>query len=248
VALAVDGSTPAVAEQNNGTTRPLTTASFTPPAGSLLVVLWGANTLTAAPGAAPTITDNLGVHLTYTLQNWQSRANSPTVNGQSAAWTAVVGSSAAMTVTVTHNLTSNCHAGLQVVVITGQHATPVGVHAGSGSTSTAAIAQSYTGTANSSWGFGAAGDWSATGTETGGTGTTVISSNTLGATDVSYGTWRRTAGDGTSGGTTTLNVTLAATSTAINWSYLEVIPAAAAAAASLLLPPRGRQIGNLIQL
>lgn len=225
MALAIDGSTPVVAVNSVASTATVTTASFTPPAGALLLVLWSGNSSPGVNPSTPTITDNLGVHLTYTLIDWDSHPDTPFVDGQAATWRAVVGSSAAMTVTVTSGVSgSDKQSALRVVVITGQHATPTGAHGKSGSTSAASIAQSFTGTATSSQGFLVDCDWDVKGAQTAGTGCTLLSSANIG-TAITYGFHRRTTADGTNGGSTAMNATLPGTSTALTWCYVEVVPA-----------------------
>jgi hypothetical protein len=224
VALAIDGSSPAIATQANGTVATVTTASFTPPAGSTLLILWAGDA--AGAPSAPTITDNLGVHLTYTRTDWQSIADSPTAHGQAAAWTAPVGTSAAMTVTVTSGSASGerC-AAMAVLVITGADAvTPVGAHGKSGSLSAAAIAQNYTAAATSGWGFVGDNDFDQVGAQTAGTGCTLIGSANV-STAITYGFVRRTSADDVNGGSNTLNVTLPGTSTNLSWVYVEIVPA-----------------------
>jgi hypothetical protein len=242
VALAIDGSTPAVATNTSTTVATITTASFTPPAGALLLVMWAGDTQASVTPGTPTITDNLGAHLTYTLVDHRKLTDTPTgVDGQAAVWWAVVGSSAAMTVTVTSGTASGAReSALKVVVITGQHATPIGAHGTSGTKSAASIAQSYTGTASSNWGFIAICDWDLKGAETAGTGCTVINSANV-ASAISYGFLRRTTADGTNGGSTTLNVTIPTTSTNLCWCYVEVVPAATAAATFPPSPRAGRR-------
>lgn len=246
MALALDASTPAIAVNTSTTVATVTTGSFTPPSGSLILVRWSGDTATSPP-ATPSITDNLGVHLTYAPTDWQSSADSPVVNGQSATWWAVVGTSAAMTITVTSGTVSGHRASsLCVSVITGQHATtPIGTtsHGKAGSASATSIAQNFTGTAANSWGFIGVTDWDALGTMTAGTGmtTTTGGASTI-AGQISYGFLSRTTADGTNGGTTTLNVTIPGTSTALNWTYVEVIPVAGAATATItpyefVIPP-----------
>jgi hypothetical protein len=232
VALAIDGSTPAVVTSSSTTVSTLSTASFTPPASALLLNLWAGNSHTATNPSTPTITDNLGGHLTYTLTDWQSRANSPTVDGQAAAWWANVGSSAAMTVTTTINVGTDNEKqqALGTIVLTDTSTPTVGAHGKSGSTSAASIAQSYTATATGSWGFIVVTDWDALGSMTAGTGCTLIGTGTIPTTQISYGLFRRTTADGTNGGTTTLNVNLAGTSTHVSWVYVEVVSAATTAA------------------
>lgn len=238
MALAIDASTPAVATQGSATTATITTASFTPPAGALLLILWSGNTAGGFNPTTPTVTDNLGAHLTYTLLDWQSRANAPTVDGQAASWWATVGTSAAMTVTVTTGTSqNNKEAELQVIVITGQAASPIGAHGKSGSTSAASIAQTYTAAATSGWGFIGVCDWSALGVETAGTGCTAISAGDVGIGQISYGNLRRTTADDSNGVSNTLNVTVPGTSTALSWVYAEVLPAAGGAAGTLPVDP-----------
>lgn len=230
MALAIDASTPAVVTQPNSTTQTLTTGSFTPPAGALLLIRWAGNSGASESVAQPTITDNLGGHLTYTLLDWQSRADSPTRDGQAACWWAVVGSSAAMTVTVTNQsnpANAADHAALHVTVITGQDAvTPIGAHGKSGSASAASIAQSYTAQATSGWGFIGVCDWDVKGAETAGTGCTLTNGGSASiSTFITYGFLRRTSADDVNGNSNTLNVTLPGTSTNLSWVYAEVLPA-----------------------
>lgn len=229
MALAIDASSPAVATQTVNTVAALTTASFTPPAGAVLLVLWSGDALTE-PTGTPTITDSLGTPLTYTQTDWKHRADaSPTVFGQAAAWTAVVGSSAAMTVTVTSNAVSGDRtAALKILVLTGADTvTPAGAHGKSGSASAAAIAQSYTAQATSGWGFLAVTDFDQLGAQTAGTGCTIIGSANV-STSITYTFARRTTADDSNGVSNSLNTTLPGTSTNLSWVYVEIKPAAAA--------------------
>lgn len=246
MALAIDASTPAIATQTNGATATVTTASFTPPSSSLLLIRWSANS-TSLP-ASPTITDNLGVHLTYTLLDWQSRSDTPTKDGQAACWWAQVGSSAAMTVTVTNQATSGFReAALRVAVITGHDTgTPIGAHGKAGSASAGSIAQSYTAQATGGQGFISVCDWDALGAMTAGTGCTLEGSASPGSA-FTYGFVRRTSADDVNGNSNTLNVTIGGTSTNLSWVYAEVKPAAAAATSD---PPLRRRphMGALLQI
>lgn len=227
MALAIDGSSPAIAT-NAGTA--VTSASFTPPSGSLLLIGWSGNSAQAA-ASAPSITDNLGVHLTYTQTDWSQYGDNPAAAGQAAFWWAVVGTSAAMTVTVTNGVSAPNGSGnaVKVWVITGADTvTPIGAHGKSGSTSAASIAQSYTAQATSGWGFIADCDWDVVGAQTAGTGCTVDGSAAVG-TSIEYCFARRTTADDVNGNSNTLNVTLPATSTNLRWVYAEILPAATAA-------------------
>ncbi len=226
MALAIDGSTPAIATVTNNSTTTVTTASFTPPAGSLLLIGWMWNTQAGDNPSAPSITDNLGAHLTYNLLDHKTHATSPTANGQAASWWATVGTSAAMTVTVTSGAgTSLQGGGLSVIVFTGQDSTTqIGAHGKDGSTSAASIAQSYTASATGGWGVIFATDWDAQAAMTAGTGCTLVGS----ANDVqiTHGVVRRTTADDSNGSSNTLNVTLPGTSTNLSWVYAEVLPVA----------------------
>ena len=240
MALAIDGSSPAIVTQTNNTIATLTTGSFTPPAGSLLLVLWSADALTNP--SAPSITDSLGVPLTYTLTDWKNRADaSPTVFGQCAAWTAPVGAGGtSMTVTVTSGAVSGDRtAALCVLVITGADtSSPQGVHNKSGSTSASTIAQNYTAQATNGWGFICVCDFDGLAAQSAGTGCTLIGSATV-ATSFTYGFVRRTSADDVNGNTNTLNVTIGGTSTNLNWVYVEIKPAAAGGGSPppMLMPP-----------
>lgn len=231
MALAIDGSSPAIVTQTSGTTATLVTASFTPPAGALLLIGWSGNTGTASDPGAPAITDSLGAHLTYALIGWKHRSVAPTVDGQAAMWWATVGSSAAMTVTVTTGTGSGAQqAALKVWVLTGQAGSPIGGSGIAGSASAASIAQAYTAQATGSQGFAAVCDWDLKGAETAGTGCTMDGSANVG-TDITYAFARRSSADGSLGVGTSLNVTLPGTSTNLSWVYAEVKPAGTAAPA-----------------
>lgn len=236
MALAIDASSPAVATTTNTSTTTVVTASFTPPANSLLYLRWTWNSQGGDTPAAPSITDNLAGHLTYTLLDHQSHSNSPTRDGQAAHWSANVLSSAAMTVTVTSGTGTNNQTGaLWARVFTdGGNLPTIGAHGKSGSASASSIAQNFTGTAANSWGMIAVCDWDALGNMTAGTGCTLESTGSPGG-QTSYGMARRTSADGTNGGTTTLNISPNGTSTNLSWVYAEIKPAAAAS-----LPPLSR--------
>lgn len=223
MALAIDASSPAVA-----TGAPTaTTASFTPPAGSVLTILASMDSNASNP-PAPSITDSLGVHLTYTLVGWKSFADAPAVGGQAAIWQAVVGTSAPMTVSVTNGVAA-FNAGVKVLVWTGADTTnPVGANGKSGtSTSQTTVSQSYTAQATGGQGVIAICDWDVTGAETAGTGNTIVASANI-ATSITYTFDRRTSADDVNGNSNTLATTLASASFDLSWVYAEVQPAPAA--------------------
>ncbi|MGD0887170.1 MAG: glycoside hydrolase family 88 protein, partial [Thermodesulfovibrionales bacterium] len=150
--LALDSSTPAAVKTN---TQTLTTASFTPPAGSVLYICVMLNS-NASPATdqnyVSQITDNLSTHLTYTLQKQYG-----TASGNSAIvylYTASVSTSQAMTVSITQGAadTSISNAMVQVLVITGANASsPVGKTAGAGATTTNISGTDYNSSVNDSW-------------------------------------------------------------------------------------------------
>jgi hypothetical protein len=222
VALAIDASSPAAV---TSTTSTVTTASFTPPAGALLEISWSADSQLGVNPSAPSITDNLGAHLTYTPQAWQSRADAPNVDGQCAIWTAPVVTSAAMTITVTNNAGAGIGGAVQVRVWTDGGNTPtVGAKGKAGSASASSIAQSYTAQATGGQGVIAVCDDDELGAETAGTGCTMDASGIVSAANA-YGFARRTIADDSNGGSNTLNVTLPSTSLHLGWVYVEILPA-----------------------
>jgi hypothetical protein len=234
VALAIDASSPALTTQTNTATTTLASGSFTPPAGSVLLIQWSSDA--GATPASPTITDNLGTPLTYTLLDWKAaNSGTPAANGQGATWRAVVGSSAAMIVTVTNGAISGERAAaLKITVLTGADTTtPIGAHGKSGSLSAASIAQTYTATSTGGWGFIVVTDFNQLGNETAGTGCTLISTGSV-LTNISYGFFRRTTADDVATNTNTLNVTIPGTSTNLSWTYAEVLPAVTSTA---VFPP-----------
>lgn len=243
MALAIDTSSPALATAApSNSPETATTASFTPPANSLLVVLVAGDSSSATTPTL-TVTDNLGVHLTYTQRVWANRVDSPSTDGHAAIYTAPVTSSAAMTVSVTNS--SNTTPGsadlaCQVQVLTDGGSLPtVGAVAKTASTTSGtAVSTSYTATAAGSWGFGAVSDWNATGTMTAGTGCTMIGTPGTFTGLISYGFVRRTTADGVSAASTTLATTLAAASTAKHIAAVEILGAAAAAQIPTLVMAR----------
>jgi len=247
MALAIDASTPAIATQTTGTVATVATASFTPPSGSVLLIGWAANSATGADPTTPTITDNLGVHLTYSLVAHSHRADGPAADGQAAMWTAVVASSAAMTVTVTNGAASGSReAALRVWVLTGADTTtPVGASGKSGSTSAGSIAQNYTAQITGGQGFLADADWDLKGTQTAGTGTTRDGSANV-SSAFTYGFFRRTSADDVNTVSNTINATLGGTSTNVRWVYAELRPATAATVSDA--PIRRPLMGALLQV
>lgn len=228
MALAIDSSSPALATNTNDATIALTTASFNPPAGSLLVIRWSGNSLNGVTPTAPTITDNLGAGtLTYTQVSYRSRANDLSSNGQNATWWAVVGAGGSMTVTVNNNAGSGGRsAALEVIVLTGQDPVdPIGAGGGATSTSAGSIAQSYTAESTGGWGFLSVCDWDDLGAMTAGSGCTFATGGTASLPgQISYGFASRTSADDVNGVSNSLNVTIGGTSTNLQYTWVEVNP------------------------
>src|SRR5258706_4533297 len=227
MALAIDASSPVIATNAVGTVTTVTSASFTPPTGSLLIVRWSGDSVTGVNPSTPTITDSLGTPLTYTLQDWASHADSPFADGQCAVWSAIVGTSAAMTVTVTSGSASGAReSALAITVFTGQNlSSPIGAHGKSSSLSAASIVQSYTAQSSGGMGLIVDCDWDLKGAQTAGTGCTIVNGGSANiGTAITYGFFRRTIADDVNGGSNTLNVTIPTTSTNLSWAYIEVNP------------------------
>lgn len=166
MALAISGTGPAAVNSTSATVATIVTASFTPPADSLILVLWGGNTTSVSNVPAnPTITDSLATHLTYTLvqlANPTTISNTTQVGGQAAIWWAHVVTSAAMTITVTNQAASgNREQEFRVIVLTGaDNANPIsssGVNKTTTSSST--FSQSYTPARSGGSGFMCICDW-----------------------------------------------------------------------------------------
>ena len=228
MAITIDASTPSIVTQTNPSTATLTTSNFTPADNSLLLIRWAGNSHQLIAPAMPTITDNLGTHLVYTLIDWVSILDNGSIDGQAACWYATVNTGTAMNITVTHGSLDNRQAALHVTVINGHDPlAPIGAHGIGTSTSTSSISQSYTGSASGSQGFIVDSDWTDQGAQTAGTGCTLTNGGSGSIpTQISYAFARRTSADGTNGGTTTLALNLPGSSNKISWTYVEVLPPA----------------------
>jgi hypothetical protein len=232
VALAIDASSPSANHSVNHTTAALTSNAFSPPSSTVIFVFWAGDDDTTAAGnpAAPTITDSLGSHLTWTRTDWSSPADSAG-NGQAAIWWAVCASAQTnMTVTVTNgntNATSGNDAHLRVVVFTGADTTQNGAHGKGGSTTQTGTA-TYTSTRAGSQGFLAFADWNASASHpTQQSGCTEDSWTTL-AGDSTGWTSRETSTVGSSGSSVTVGCS--APTVEGRYAYVEVLPSVSASA------------------
>lgn len=210
MALALDGSSPAFVK---GTSNPATSASFTPPNGSMLIAFAEAdesNTFTISGGS-----------LTWTQLNTVGVA----ARNSLASWWAI-GAGASMTVSSTRTGSFTAHA-LRVLVFTGAEASFTGAH-NVAQSNTITLSMTQTG----SWGWAAFGDNLGTTTDAAGTGCTWNDAESAFG-GVAGGILKRTTADGVNGS----NTTMAAGSAASDCSIIMVEVKAAAASTFIALPP-----------
>lgn len=118
MALAIDASTPVFVAATAAAVSTLTTASFTPPVGALLVVVYA----NGGQGAAANQPSNTGGAVSW---NASAKVSEVANNAAASVWFGTVTSSASMTVTQTLGA-SDIDWGFGVVVVTGQGATQNG--------------------------------------------------------------------------------------------------------------------------
>jgi hypothetical protein len=222
VAIAEDATTPAVATASNNTTGIITSASFSPPANSLLVVIVNVGYFTAASGtAAVTVSDSAGGTWTGGPFLGDSAADN------SGIWFQYL-SSAPGSITVTATNSNHPAAGYQLAVrvLTGA-AAGQGTGAGAGSATHATTPASTTATSSittttaGSWVYlGACGN--AGSSFTAAAATTLIGSFTDSTDAEVLGAGRATAATGTPGATTLGFTAAAAVKT--SWAALEILP------------------------
>lgn len=173
--ISADSSAPPSVWQTAGATA--TTATFSPPANSLLVVWLRYNTGAGNAPTDPSVTDSLGVHLTYTLRDHNASPDiTSAVDAAVACWTAPINAAPGpMTVSATDTDAATGSA-LLVQVFTHPDGQPgVGaVTPGASAVSSATTSQGYTATANGSRGVMGWVDWNGSaGTPTAGAKCTV---------------------------------------------------------------------------
>jgi hypothetical protein len=221
--LAIDASTPAA---TTGAGPSLPSNSFSPPANSLIIVGFNGDSQGGVNPATPSITDSLGSHLTWTLVQFASHADTPAVNGQSALWWAQTSTApGSMTVTVTNNAAAGTGGQVKPWVFTDSSgsAPTVGASNKGTLTGTNGIVATYTATATNSWGVGVAQDNTGAATFSALSGCTQ-DDGFVGSNGDSSSFLRRTVADGVNGNTTTLTWSLTITSSDITWAILEVVP------------------------
>jgi hypothetical protein len=216
--LALDSSTPAVVKKAG---RTLATASFTPPAGSVLVISAQSNGNSDVKSIS--VTDNLSSHLTYTQV--QARGNT-TFDVYAKLYWATVTTSRAMTVTATIGGNTGDYGMLTVLVFTGANTSaPIGA-SGGGRGATGVISDSYTSTAAGSWGWLTTGDWAQRGVPTVPSSETVQASYNVSGED-SFAVIKQNATTSAAGTPVTMSTTAPTTGARITHIYFEVVPATA---------------------
>ncbi len=220
--LAIDASTPAMVKGASGSsfTNTATTASFTPPAGSVLIAFVGVN----STGSGDVIS-NLSVSDSRGLTWNQIDVKGNTSNDSYCKlfW-AYSATSAAGTVTAsdTKDVIDNHYLTIQVVVMTGANTTaPIAQHGG-GRGATGVISAGYTSSVNGSWGFLGTSDWSAQAITA--TGETIMDHYEVSG-QISYSVIRKNSATATSG--TSVTMTTSAPTSGANIAYIwwEVVPA-----------------------
>ena len=219
VALAIDASTPAIATE---TDRAITSASFSPPDSSLLLVCAFSDSI---DNENVTITmSNNGAALTWTEIVSRDGSEASSEDGNvTAAYTLLTTGRTGMTVTATSNTTENGGIALKVYVITGHDtSSPIGA-SGEGSSQTNSISPTiYTSTVNNSRGFGCAEDWNALGSPT----STDTEDPFHSAGNLSGLAAYKASDTATSGTAVTMNFDASGTGApAWNWAGVEVKPA-----------------------
>lgn len=238
--LALDASTPAVVKQKG--TR-LTTASFTPPAGSVLVISAQSNGNSDVKTIA--VSDNLNTHLTYT--ELQAKGNTTNDVYAKLFW-APVTVSRTMTVTATIGGSNRDYGMLSVLVFTGANtASPIGA-SGGGRGATGVIADSYTSTASGSWGWLSYGDWAQRGVPKVPSSETVHASYNVSREDT-FALIKRNATTAAAGTQVTMSTTSPTSGAQITHIYFEVVPANAQSGSgptisSLVASPASIPSGN----
>jgi hypothetical protein len=230
VTLVLDASSPAYVWNPSGTSA--TTASFTPPAGSRIVIAFVHNTGGGNTPAVETIS-NTGTAITWTLLQSNNRPDVAAVDAGTAMWSGV-GAGTAITVTAgTPDPATGC--AIKAWVFTDTGGTPtIGVNLENASAvSSTATAQSYTATATGSRGVMSWVDWDAPAVvPTAGAGTTLTGGGSMQASpNLVLAFALQTGNDGTISVSQTLNLTHGTTASK-RWIVTEVVPVASGAPAT----------------
>ena len=223
--IAIDASSPALATGNSVTA--VTTATFNPPANSLLIAVSMWDTTGAVTPSVAMTNNGAALDVAWTLAKKMDQSTGAT-DGLVHIYTGQITSSrTGMTITSTPSGTGFAfdeRGGLKVYVVTGHTASPLGA-TGSGESATNNITPTvYTSTVNNSWCFGGATNKTDLGAPT---STDVETAFSL-AFAVEGEAVTKAAATATSGTGETLNFDAAGASAAAwNWAAIEIKPAAA---------------------
>ena len=219
MAIAEDASTPAVATATGDTTGVITTASFTPPANSLLVVIVNVG-FKATNGSTLTISDS--VSGSYTAGPFVHNSN----DENSGIWYRYLSSApGAMTVTATDTNTGQAGRQLAVRVLTGGASSQSGAASQHATGNATSYESSITTTAAGSWVYVAGAMDNDNLSLAADANTTSIGVLNDGIDFETCAAGRQAAATGVPGATT-LGWT-SSSSTSFTWAALEILPAAA---------------------
>lgn len=236
MALAVDASSPALF---SGTTRAISSASFTTPTNVFLLAMVGRNGALTGDDDTGTIS---GAGVTWTLAGRKSAVGATgQISGGTAQpsctelwWASSATALTAQTITDTATQPGNAGVGydhaVQLLVFTGAETTWGGAISAGGAAS-GLPSMSLTTTRAAAWVFASATDWAANGNATAGASQTIQSQYTN-TGQISIHFWRQTATTSSSGTSVTDNVTAPS---AEQWNGL-IIEIRPPAAAGVLLP------------
>lgn len=224
-AIAIDGSAPIRFAGTPANNVNITSASFTPPNTSLLLVLISADTNNNV-AATMTVSDSTALSWTQIIKADES-TDSTSNGGYAAAFYAKVTTGSSMTVSVKRTTASGGtnRISVKAYVVTGHDTTgPIGASGGAVHNVNNSISPTiYTSTANNSRGFGCATDWQALGTPT----STDTGDGATYASQISVISAYKAADTATSGTAVTLNFDASGAAAADwNWIGFEVKPAA----------------------
>jgi hypothetical protein len=226
VAVAVDASSQAAWVELNGTGA-VTSATFSPPATSLIVVAFYDDNTSTTADATASIT-NTGTALTWTRQVVANQTTTSGTYAQAAVifWALNAASQSAISVTVTPSGTSQFDSDVTVSVFTGHNTTtPIGA-SGVGKSATAATAVSYTATVIGSLGYFTISTGQNITSLVAGASTTSIAATKSAGNAASLLAARQTTA---SSGLTTQTMNSTANAAAVqDFAYVEIVPASAA--------------------
>ena len=217
--ITIDPSTPAAVK---GSTQTLTTASFTPPVGSVIYILIGANSNSGGPNAISSVSDNLSTHLTYTKELEYGTENA--ADSLAYLYTAPVTTSQPMKITVTQSNSGVNLILVKTLVVTGVNpSAPIAAHGG-GRGVTGTVSDSYTSTSAGSLGWLIYSDWVGTTLPTVSSNEAVNISYSVSGDD-SYSFIQQKSPSANVGTVVTLNTTAPTSGAQISHLYFEMNPA-----------------------